>query len=68
MCFHETQEALQLNQPVPLRQIRRVVIPEKITLNMNGLAPKLKILPSLHRPLKSRTFPQLSHPDALDRQ
>ena len=57
MCFHETQEALQLNQPVPLRQIRRVVIPEKITLNMNGLAPKPKIPPSLHLRLKSRTFP-----------
>ena len=67
MCFHETQEALQLNQPVPLRQIRRVVIPEK-NLNMNGPAPKPKTPPYLHRPLKSRTFPQLSHPDALDRQ
>ena len=57
MCFHETQEALQLDQSVPLRQIRRVVIPEKITLNMNGLAPKPKIPPYLHRRLKSRTLP-----------
>ena len=57
MCFHETQEALQLNQPVPLTQIRRVVIPEKITLNMNGLAPKPKIPPYFHQRLKSRTLP-----------
>ena len=68
MCFHETQEALQLNQLVSLRQIRRVVIPEKITPNMNGPAPKPKIPPYVHQPIKSGTFPQLSHPDALDRQ
>ena len=42
--------------------------PWKKNLNMNGPAPKPKIPPYLHRRLKSRTFPQLSHPDALDRQ
>ena len=55
-AFMRLKKHFILNQTVSLRQIRRVVIPEKITLNMNGLAPKPKIPPYLHRPLKSRTF------------